>query len=68
MKWRKQLLEGAQSIFEIKRPDISAKAEAKMIAELEDRLSHKDEIIAELASELLALKKNNTGRTSGRRR
>jgi transposase-like protein len=55
--WRKQLFEGAERIFEIKRPDVSAKAEGRKAAELEARLKQKDEVIAELAEELLFLKK-----------
>ena len=60
--WRKQLFEGAPGIFEIKRPDVSAQAERRKAAALEARLKHKDEVIAELAEELLALKKKNAGR------
>ena len=58
MNWRKQLFEGGQQIFEIKRPDISEKALEKQTKALEDRLRHKDNVIAELAQELLELKKN----------
>jgi transposase-like protein len=60
--WRKQLFEGAQHIFEIKRPDVSAKAEGRKAAQLEAKLKQKDEVIAELAEELLALKKKSSGR------
>jgi transposase-like protein len=59
--WRKQLLEGAEHIFEIKRPDVSAKAEGRKTAELEAKLKQKDEVIAELAEELLSLKKKSSG-------
>jgi transposase-like protein len=55
--WRKQLFEGAEQIFEIKRPDVSAKAEGRKTAWLEAKLKQKDEVIAELAEELLSLKK-----------
>jgi transposase-like protein len=59
--WRKQLFEGAAGIFEIKRQDVTAKAEGRKAAELEAKLKQKDEVIAELAEELLALKKKNSG-------
>jgi putative transposase len=61
MKWRKQLIEQGVQIFQIKRTDISGKAEERNVAALEDRIKQKDEIIAELAEELLALKKKNCG-------
>jgi len=59
--WRKQLFEGGAQTFQIKRADISNKAEERKITALEDRIKQKDEIIAELAEELLALKKKNCG-------
>ena len=60
--WRKQLFEAAPKLFEIKRPDIAAKAEERKAAELEAKLKQKDEVIAELVEELLALKKKSSGR------
>jgi len=60
-KWRKQLFEEAPRLFEIKRPDVAAKAEERKAAELEAKLKQKDEVIAELAEELLALKKKSSG-------
>jgi transposase-like protein len=60
--WRKQLFEGGLQAFQIKRVDISNKAEERMINRLEEKIKHKDEIIAELAGELLELKKNYSGR------
>ena len=59
--WRKQLFEGGVQLFEIKRGDISAKAEERKVADLEGKLRHKDEVIAELAGELLEIKKKNCG-------
>ena len=59
--WRKQLFEGGIQVFQIKRPDISGKAEERKIAELESKLKQKDEVIAEFAEELLGLKKKNSG-------
>lgn len=60
--WRKQLFEAAPKLFEIKRPDIAAKAEERKAAELEAKLKQKDEVIAELVEELLGLKKKSSGR------
>jgi transposase-like protein len=59
--WRKQLFEGGSQLFQIKRSDISTKAEERKVTALEDRLRQKDEVIAELAAELLSLKKKNSG-------
>jgi len=60
--WRKQLFEEGLQTFQIKRSDISNKAEERVIHRLEEKIKHKDEIIAELAGELLELKKNYSGR------
>jgi transposase len=60
-KWRKQLIENAPHLFESKRPDITNHAAERRAAALEEKLRHKDEVIAELAAELLALKKKNSG-------
>jgi len=59
--WRKQLFEEGVQTFRIKRADISGKAEERKITALEDTIKHKDEVIAELAQELLELKKKNYG-------
>jgi transposase-like protein len=59
--WRKQLFEGGLQTFHIKRPDISSKAEERKISALENKIKQKDEVIAELAEELLELKKKNSG-------
>jgi transposase-like protein len=61
LNWRKQLFEGGVQTFQIKRPEISGKAEERKVAALEDKIKQKDEVIAELAEELLALKKKNYG-------
>jgi transposase-like protein len=60
-KWRKQHLEMAVQGFKTTRTDISNKAKDRKIAALENKIKHKDEIIAELAGELLELKKNYSG-------
>ena len=62
LNWRKQLFEGALRIFEIRRPDISGKAAGREAAALEVKLREKDTVIAELAQEVLTLKKNFSGR------
>jgi transposase-like protein len=61
LNWRKQLFEGASKTFEVKRPDIAEKAEERKTHALEGKLREKDEVIAELAREVLALKKNTCG-------
>ena len=60
-KWRKQHLEMGVQGFQRARKDISGKAKDRKIAALEDKIKHKDEVIAELAQELLELKKKNSG-------
>jgi len=60
--WRKQLFEEGGKTFEIKRADITGKAEERRINLLEEKIRQKDEVIAELAAELLELKKNYSGR------
>jgi len=67
-KWRKQHLEMGVQGFKTKRDDISSKAKDRKISALEDRIKHKDEVIAELAEELLALKKKNSGLQQEKRR
>jgi transposase-like protein len=59
--WRKQLFEGGVQTFLIRRTDISDKAEGRKTAALEEKIRQKDEVIAELAEELLALKKKSCG-------
>jgi len=60
-KWRKQHLEMGVHGFQTTRSDISAKAKDRKIAALENKVKVKDEVIAELAQELLELKKKNSG-------
>jgi transposase len=61
MNWRKQMFESALQAFEIKRADITEKALEKQTKAFEDKLRHKDNVIAELAQELLELKKKHPG-------
>jgi transposase len=62
LNWRKQLFEGAPKAFEVRRSDIAGKAAERKAQALEGKLREKDEVIAELAREVLELKKNTTGR------
>ena len=61
LNWRKQLFENALQVFEIKRSDITEKAQERKAKALEEKIRHKDEVIAELAEELLDLKKKHPG-------
>jgi len=61
LNWRKQLFENAVQTFEIKRTDITEKAMEKKEKALEEKLRSKDNVIAELAQELLELKKKYPG-------
>ena len=47
---------------------MSAKAEGRKVTALEERIKEKDEVIAELAEELLGLKKKNCGPRQAKRR
>jgi len=60
-KWRKQHLEMGIQGFKTTRNDITNKAKDRKITLLEDKIKHKDEVIAELAQELLELKKKYPG-------
>ena len=60
-KWRKQLFEEGVQLFQVRRDDISGKAEERKVTALEEKIKQKDEVIAELAEELLAVKKKNCG-------
>ena len=61
MNWRKQMFENALQLFEIKRSDISERAQEKQAKAFEEKLKEKDNVIAELAHELLVLKKKRAG-------
>ena len=50
-------MEGGFAAFRITRTDISGKAEGQKVAALEEKIRQKDEVIAELAEELLTLKR-----------
>lgn len=61
-EWKKEFLENAAAVFVRRRPDITEKAQAKRIEELEETLRRKDEVIAIIAEENMAIKKNFSGR------
>ena len=61
LKWRKQLFENALQTFEITRSDITVKAQERQAKALEEKLKEKDNVIAELAQEVLELKKKRAG-------
>jgi transposase/putative transposase len=61
LNWRKQMFEGAIQTFEIRRPEISEKAFERQAKALEEQLQVKDNVIAELAQELLEIKKKKAG-------
>jgi transposase len=66
LNWRKRLFEGAPKTFEVRRSDITGKSVERKAQALEEKLREKDEVIAELAREVLALKKTpKAGRRSG---
>jgi transposase len=56
-RWRKELFEKAVNLFSLKGSD--SKRTAKRIAQLEDSLKDRNEVIAELLQENLKLKKAN---------
>ena len=68
LNWRKQLFEGACETFVVKRPEVSEKAAERRAKELEEELARKDNVIAELAQEVLQLKKKTAGRKWGSER
>lgn len=56
-RWQKQLFEGAADLFERQSPRKDRKSEAKVQA-LESKIRKKDEVLAELMEEHVALKKS----------
>ena len=61
LSWKKECLENLDTVFVRRRPDITEKAQKDKIASFEAKLQHKDAVIADLASEIMKLKKNYTG-------
>ena len=63
LNWRKEMFEGALVTFAQKRTDITEKAQRKRIEDLENAMSMKDSVIAEITQENLILKKKLIGRS-----
>jgi transposase-like protein len=61
-RWQKELFDHAAAAFEVKgrgnRPDGKAHTLEKRVESLEAKLAHKDNVIAEIAQEYVALKKS----------
>jgi transposase len=61
-RWQKELFDHAAAAFEVKgrgrRPDGRARKLEKRVESLEAKLSHKDNVIAEITQEYVALKKS----------
>lgn len=60
-RWKKQLFEGASAVFSQKGKHTKSLHERK-IEQMENELQNKDQVISELASENIQLKKNFNGR------
>ncbi len=56
-QWQKQLFENAEAVFERKHKPGAKTAEQRKIARLEEKLSTKNEVIAELMEENVKAKK-----------
>lgn len=56
-RWQKQLFEGAASLFERQSPR-KDRREAERVQALESKIRKKDEVLAELMEEHVALKKS----------
>lgn len=55
-QWQKIFFENGAAAFARTSPKATSQAEAK-VAKLEDKLKHKDEVIAEIMAEFIGLKK-----------
>jgi transposase len=57
-RWQKELFENAAAAFQSPaRPDQGQKTLRTKVAQLEEKLAHKDEVIAEIMQDHVALKK-----------
>ena len=56
-RWQKEFFENGASAFEQKRSSTNHSAEQERIAHLEKKIQTKDEVLAELMAEHVALKK-----------
>lgn len=60
-QWKKELFENADSIFVDKRGKNKEKKELEKIKNLEEKLSHKDQLISEIVEENMLYKKKLNG-------
>lgn len=58
-RWQQQLFENGEAALERAQPKKQTSAEAQKIRDLEQRLTHKDHIIAEITQEFVLAKKKN---------
>ena len=65
-RWRKEFLEKAHVVFERDRPDAALRKAGKKIARLEQKLRRRDEVLVELMTEHIAVKKDSWGRLRGK--
>src|SRR3979411_249531 len=63
-RWQKELFENGAAAFEQKRP-INHSADQERIAYLQKKIQTKDEVLAELMAEHVALKKRDCGTLTG---
>ena len=56
-RWQKEMFDNAPALFEHKNKGPKAKTVARKIAALEEKLAHKDAVIAEIMEDHIALKK-----------
>ena len=60
-RWQKELFDHASAAFEVKgrgrRPDANGRTLEKKVEKLEAKLAHKDNVIAEITEDYVALKK-----------
>ena len=64
-RWQKEFFENGASAFEQKRSSTNHSAEQERIAHLEKKIQTKDEVLAELMAEHVALKKEIGGTLTG---
>ena len=57
-RWQKEFFEGGHVVFEQERRNSPMRKAEKKIARLEQKLRQKDEVLAELMSEYIAVKKS----------
>jgi hypothetical protein len=57
LKWKKEFLENATTVFVHYQPNITEKAQQRKIEQLEAQIRKKDNVIAEITKENMMLKK-----------